>query len=85
VDTCVLSPVGPSFASPKSESFGLKFSSNNTFDALKSRYITGGSADSCKYSRPLAAPSAILILVFQSNGFLSGVKSERKIQLSSVN
>ena len=40
VDTWVWSPVGPSLASPKSESFGLKFSSKSTFEDLKSRYIT---------------------------------------------
>lgn len=40
VETWDLSPVGPSLASPKSESFGLKSSSNSTFEVLKSRYIT---------------------------------------------
>lgn len=48
------------------------------FDALKSRYITGGSAVSCKYSSPLAAPSAIFILVPQSKGFLFGGNSEKE-------
>ena len=37
VDTCVRSPVGPSLASPKSESLGENSSSNSTFDDLKSR------------------------------------------------
>ena len=40
VETCVCPSVGPSRARPKSESFGLKFSSNSTFDDLKSQYIT---------------------------------------------
>ena len=40
VETCVRPSIGPSLASPKSESFGLKFSSSNTLEALKSRYIT---------------------------------------------
>lgn len=40
VETCVRPNAGPSLASPKSESFGLKFSSNKTLEALKSRKIT---------------------------------------------
>ena len=40
VETCVSSPLGPSLARPKSESFGLKFSSSRIFADLKSRYIT---------------------------------------------
>ncbi|KAF5801813.1 hypothetical protein HanXRQr2_Chr06g0252401 [Helianthus annuus] len=47
-------------------------------DDFKSRYMTGGFALSCKYSKPLAAPAAIFILVFQSKGSLSGGRSEKK-------
>ncbi|MFS8030538.1 hypothetical protein Hanom_Chr17g01535211 [Helianthus anomalus] len=47
-------------------------------DDFKSRYMTGGFALSCKYSKPLAAPAAIFILVFQSNGSLSGGRSGKK-------
>ena len=49
VDTCVRSPVGPSLASPKSESFGQNSSSNSTFDDLKSRYITFSFRESKMY------------------------------------
>ena len=45
------------------------------FEALKSRYITGGLADSCNYSSPFAAPLAIFIMVFQSKAVLLGAKS----------
>ena len=40
VETWDRPAIGPSLASPKSESVGLKFSSNNTLDDLKSRNIT---------------------------------------------
>jgi len=37
-------------------------------EVLKSRYITGFSASSCKKAKPLAAPRAIFILMDQGRG-----------------
>jgi len=55
VETWVLSPVGPAFAKPKSESLALNSESSRMLDALKSRYMTWFSA-SCRKDKPLAAP-----------------------------
>lgn len=82
VVTWLLSPTGPSFARPKSANFALKLPSKRIFDALRSRYITGGLATSCKYSRPLAAPTATFIRVCQDSGWDFGVRSvEFKYQM----
>lgn len=43
--------------------------SSRILEALKSRYITGGS-ELCKKHRPRAAPMAILTLVAQERGCL---------------
>ena len=59
-DTSVLFPTGPSLANPKSGSLAAR-----CLRIPNSRYITGGLALSCKYSRPLAASKAIFILVNQ--------------------
>lgn len=50
------------------------------FEGFKLRYITGGSALSCKYSNPLATPKAIFILASQANGFLSAPISAQKLE-----
>jgi hypothetical protein len=57
-----------SFASPKSPTMASQQSSSNMFAALTSLWMILGSHCSCRYSRPLAAPSAILFLVAQSSG-----------------
>ncbi|KAJ0920975.1 hypothetical protein HanRHA438_Chr05g0247141 [Helianthus annuus] len=54
------------FASPKSAILGFKCSSRRMLLDLTSLWITGFSHPWCKYSRPLAAPTAISYLVIQS-------------------
>uniref|UniRef100_A0A7C9ADC0 Uncharacterized protein n=1 Tax=Opuntia streptacantha TaxID=393608 RepID=A0A7C9ADC0_OPUST len=56
--------MGPSFASPKSESFALKFESSKMFDVLKSRYMIGRSKP-CRKASPFAASRAIFNLLNQ--------------------
>jgi hypothetical protein len=57
-----------SFASPKSPTIASQQSSSSMFAALTSLWMILGSHCSCRYSRPRAAPSAILFLVIQSSG-----------------
>lgn len=61
-------PSVASLAKPKSETFGVKSSSNNILPALKSRCMTRGLESSCRYARALAAPRAIFIRASQSRG-----------------
>lgn len=42
--------------------------SSKILDVLKSRYITGLFASSCRKARPLAAPSAIFTLAAHGRG-----------------
>lgn len=53
--------------SPKSATFATKRWSNKILLVLTSLCMMGGSARSCKYCNPLAAPSAICNLCIQSN------------------
>lgn len=78
-ETCELFPIGPSLANPKSDSLALKSWSSKMFEDFKSRYMTGGLAFSCKYSRPLAACKAIFIRVYQSNGRWPSERSDTDV------
>lgn len=60
-----------SFARPKSPTIASQKSSRSTLAAFTSLWIIFGSHCSCRYNRPLAAPIAILFLVFQSNAGFS--------------
>jgi hypothetical protein len=57
-----------SLASPKSPTIASQKSSSNMFAAFTSLWMILGSHCSCRYSRPLAAPSAIPFLVIQFSG-----------------
>lgn len=78
VETCPPALSGPSFANPKSETLAWNFLSKRMLLLLKSLWITGGLTCSWRYSKPLAASSAILSRVSQSNFTGVIIESTRK-------
>jgi len=78
VETCPPILSGPSFANPKSETLAWNFLSKRMLLLLKSLWITGGLTCSWRYSKPLAASSAILNRVSQSRLTDMTLESTRK-------
>jgi len=68
VDKWLPLPSGACLARPKSATLALKLFSRSILEALKSLCITEGCESSWRYASPLAASSAIFILVSQSRG-----------------
>jgi hypothetical protein len=59
----------------------LNLSSRRMLVDLMSRWRMRGAAASCRYSSPLAAPSATLTRVCQSMGFLPRFRSRQSLRL----
>nr|ACR35408.1 unknown [Zea mays]ACR35898.1 unknown [Zea mays] len=66
---------------PRSVILALNLSSRRMLVDLMSRWRMRGAAASCRYSSPLAAPSATLTRVCQSMGFLPRFRSRQSLRL----
>lgn len=78
VEMCLFPSSNAVRAKPKSETFGVKSCSNKMLLDLKSLCMTLGLESSCKYARPLAAPSAIFTREPQSSGAVNLSTPETK-------